>query len=223
MKKKYLMILVTLILAFSLVACGGQETTEQPAEPVETETAEQNAETNEGERHTSSENKVVVLNGELEKLEGPIYLTSVGQSADVSMLDALLSRMDVDYTFNSTATAEDISGSKTVIIAAGASSKGLGAAGISADDESARAQAIMDLTETEDITVVLAHLGGASRRGELSDQFADQVLEHTDILLIVEDGNEDGKFTSFAENNGKVIALVNAIADSVEPLESMFK
>ncbi|MDR7870240.1 MAG: DUF6305 family protein [Tissierellaceae bacterium] len=225
-KKSYTLLILILALSMVLTACGGSDSTpsnsdKTPANEASTDSGNTDA-TDEVVRHTNADNKVVTLNGDLKALEGPVYLTSVGQSADVSMLDALMKKVGVEYTFNSTAKADDIKGSKTIIIASGASSKGLGAAGISADEEKARAQEILDFCKAEDITVIMAHLGGVARRGELSDQFADMVMDYSHGILMVEDGNDDGKFSDFAENKNIPITLVNTIADCMDPLKVMF-
>lgn len=174
------------------------------------------------ERQTSAEKKVVNIGAFDKACESPIVVTSVGQSADVSMLDALMKKVDAQYTFNSTATAADIAEAKTVIIASGASSKGLGAAGISADDEKARAKELLQACKDKGITVIAAHLGGSARRGALSDEFTDMVLESSDYIIVVEDGNNDGKFTKFAEDKSLPITLLNSIADCMEPLKALF-
>ncbi len=174
---------------------------------------------------TSDSNRVVTENGTFTKdnVPGPVLVTSVGQSADVSMLDALMKKVGAaDYTFNSTAAADEMANYGTIIIACGASSKGLGAAGISQEDELARAQAIVDAVKDSDATVIVAHLGGASRRGALSDQFNNMMLPCADYIMVVEDGNDDGLFTDAATDNGVPITLIYSIADAVTPLTELF-
>lgn len=173
---------------------------------------------------TSKDSRVVTENGEFDKalLQKPVLVTSIGQSADVSMLDALLKKVGAEYTFNATASAEELANYKTVIIAAGASSKGLGAAGISQEDEIARAEAMMKVAEENEITVILMHLGGASRRGTLSDRFSDMVLEKSAYIIMVEDGNQDSKFTEAAVEKQVPITLLSTIADAMTVLKDLF-
>ena len=173
---------------------------------------------------TSESNRVVTENGTFTKdqVEGPVLITSIGQSADVSMLDALMKKAGADYTFNATASAEDAAGYKTIILASGASSKGLGAAGISQEDELARAEAIVKTAKDNGITVIAAHLGGAARRGALSDQFNDMALSCASYVLVVEEGNDDGKFTDAATDAGIPISLLYTIADALTPLQEIF-
>lgn len=233
MKKKILTILIGSMLIFGLTACGSgpaeDANTPSPTEKTETNTEDKTTEdkTTEaettGEKLTSKENPVSLVGSFDEKLEGPIYLTSIGQSADAAMIDAMMKKIGVEYSYNSLFSAEEMADAKTIIISSGASSKGLGAAGISMDDEVARAEEIMKLIDDNDITVVFAHVGGSARRGEMSDEFSKMVLDKATVGIVVEDGNQDGMFTTVAEEKGIPIYLVNAISDAVSPLEELFK
>lgn len=173
---------------------------------------------------TSESNRVVTENGTFtkEQAPSPVLITSIGQSADVSMLDALMKKIGAEYTYDATASADEVAGYKTVIIACGASSKGLGAAGISQEDEIARAEAIAQVAEENDIAVIAAHLGGSARRGNLSDQFNSLALSCADYIMVVEEGNEDGFFTDAATDAGIPITLLYSIADAMTPLQEIF-
>lgn len=173
---------------------------------------------------TSKEKPVVTENGEFtrEQAPEPILVTSVGQSADVSMLGALLKKAGANSTLNPTAKPEEIKDYKTLIIATGASSKGLGAAGISKEDELARAEALLKAAEENKVTVIMAHLGGAARRGTLSDQFIDLVMAKAAYIFVVEDGNGDGKFTTFAAEKKVPITLLKTIASAMEIIKPLF-
>ena len=126
-------------------------------------------------------------------------------------------------SFAPLATAEEVANYKTVVIAAGMSSKGLGAAGISEESEFARAEAIVQAIKDNGITVIFAHLGGSSRRGAKSDQFADLVLGVSSYLLFVEAGDlSDHKFSNYALNNNIPYTTVYTIVDALQPLNEMF-
>ena len=128
----------------------------------------------------------------------------------------------VAYTYNPTATSADLGGVKTVVIAVGNSTKGLGAAGISQDQETARAKEFMAAVKKAGVKVICCHIGGATRRGALSDAFADMVLPLSSYILVKEDGNEDGKFTSFAAANNIPITLVYGSKDTVDAFKQIF-
>lgn len=235
MKKRNVCMLLAAALSCSLLltACGGGGTstttpgTSTPSTSTSAPAGSGGASTGAESGYTfrtSESNRVVTENGTFTKdqVSAPVLITSFGQSADVSMLDALMKKVGADYTFNATASADDVANYKTVIIACGASSKGLGAAGISQEDELARANAIAQTVKDNGITVIAAHLGGASRRGALSDQFNDIALGVANYVMVVEEGNDDGKFTDAATDKGVPITLLHSIADAITPLTELF-
>lgn len=234
MKKFASVISMLLICSMALTACGSTGgdkstggSTQQPGTSQGAASSQGSGSTGDSSGYTfrtSADNKVVTENGTFTKdsIEYPVLITSIGQSADVSMLDALMKKVGADYTFNATASADDVANYKTVIIACGASSKGLGAAGISQEDELARANAIAQTVKDNGITVIAAHLGGASRRGALSDQFNDIALGVANYVMVVEEGNDDGKFTDAATDKGVPITLLHSIADAITPLTELF-
>ncbi|MGE5676799.1 MAG: DUF6305 family protein [Pseudomonadota bacterium] len=152
--------------------------------------------------------------------EQPAFLTSIGQSADVQMVKTLLTRAEVKFDFNAIAKADEISG-KTLILAVGGSSKGLGAAGIKAEDELARASEIVKAAKDKKMTIISVHVGGEARRGELSDKFINEVVPQSDYIIIVKDGNKDGLFDKLA--NGIPMDSVEKITAVVDPLKAAFK
>lgn len=211
--------------AATTAAATTAETTaaETTAAEKASEAAETTAQAASGETVTTADNAVVTI-GELDKskFEAPVLITSFGQSTDAAMLDNVMGRLDVEYTYNATATADDVAGYKTIIITVGASTKGLGAAGISEADETARAEAFMEAVKSADCEVICCHIGGASRRGALSDAFADMVLTESSYVIVKEDGNADGKFTNYAKENDIPITLVNQTKNTVTVLTDLF-
>ena len=172
---------------------------------------------------TDSKNRKVTIGTITEKFQGPVLVTSFGQSTDGSMIEQVMKRLKtVAYTYNPTATSADLGGVKTVVIAVGNSTKGLGAAGISQDQETARAKEFMAAAKKAGVKVICCHIGGATRRGALSDAFADMVLPLSSFILVKEDGNEDGKFTSFAAANNIPITLVYGSKDTVDAFKQIF-
>lgn len=252
MKKIFLIVLAAAIL-FAFVACSKSETpaasaapaastaaattTSQTApvaaaEPVQSTTPstgtvdteyDPNA-TVEFEMKTSEATRIVTI-GDIDKslYEAPIFVTSFGQSTDAAMLDTVMGRVGVEYKYSTNATADDIEGYKTVIIAVGASTKGLGAAGISEADETARAKAIMDKLQAEDVEVICCHIGGSGRRGTLSDVFADMVMAQCSYIVLKEDANFDGKFTDYAAAHNIPISLIYATKDTVTVFSDLLK
>lgn len=155
--------------------------------------------------------------------EGPIALTSAGQSADVKMIETLIKKTDMDYTTDTVLTVESLGDAKTLIFAIGGSSKGLGAAGIDADDEIERINALIEKAKEDGLTIIGMHVGGEGRRGELSDKFINATIQSVDYLVYVESGNFDGLLSDLASENSIPTESVDSIAASFEALQKAFK
>ena len=175
------------------------------------------------DQQTSEENRVVTI-GTIDKslYSQPVFVTSFGQSTDAAMLDTVMKRIGVEYVYNATANADAVKGYKTVVIAVGASTKGLGAAGISEAEETERAKAIMQAIAETGAQVICCHIGGSARRGTLSDVFADMVMEKASYIVLKEDANFDYKFTKYAEEHNLPISLIYATKDTMTVFADVF-
>lgn len=132
---------------------------------------------------------------------GKIYTTTVGQ-ADLAVINNLVERAGVttdNYTSNNLLTAADVENGSTVIIAVGASGKGLGGAGTDTTKELARAKEFT--AKAANINIVCVHVGGTSRRGETSDPTIKEIAAHSKVMLVVETGNADGLFNTLSTDN----------------------
>ena len=154
----------------------------------------------------------------------PAFLTTVGQSADIEMVKVLMDRSAVPYTANAQAKAGDLaaSGAKTLVVVLGGSTKGLGAAGISADAEIDRAKALFAEAKKLGMTVIGMHVGGEARRGQLSDRFIQAAVPACQYVVVVADGDKDGFITKLC---GAAIPMdkVDRISGAVDPLRKVFK
>lgn len=153
----------------------------------------------------------------------PALLTSIGQSADVEMAKAIMTRAKLSFTMDSLVKAQALANanSKTLIIVIGGSSKGLGAAGISADAELERSKALLTEAKKRGMKIIGMHIGGEARRGELSDRFINEAVPYCDYFIVVAEGNGDGLFTKLC---GTKIPLdsVDKISQLGAPLAAAF-
>lgn len=142
----------------------------------------------------------------------PILMTSAGQSADVQMLYAIAARSGLEAEVRPLIEAEDFDPDAigTLAIAAGGSGKGLGAAGIDADQEMARVTALLEKAKGK-CKIIVAHLGGEARRGELSDRFIKAVLPYADYMIVVEGG--DGTDNLFSKTAQELEIPIDFVAD----------
>lgn len=154
--------------------------------------------------------------------EGPILLTSDGQSADVNVVQTLLKKCEIESDLNATASADDLSGYKTLVLAIGGSSKGLGAAGIDENQELERVNSLITKAKEEGITVISLHIGGSARRGTLSDKFIPDALKAADAAIIVSEGDSDGLMKGIVTDGNIPTAFVDNQVGAIEPLKTLF-
>ena len=153
--------------------------------------------------------------------ETPVLLTSCGQSPGPTYVKLFLGRLGVDHELLEQATPQDLMDAqaggtpyKSLIIVTGASLKGMGAAGVSMREELMRTEALIAEARRQGMTVIGAHVEGMDRRaqgaapGDNSDeQSIDAVMPNADVMVVRQDGNEDGRFSVISESQGVPLVL----------------
>jgi len=157
-----------------------------------------------------------------EQFEQPVILTSAGQSVDVKLAGVLFTRLGIEHTVSLEATSKDLEGFKTLLVVPGYSSKGLGAAGVSRDDEMARVDELLAGASKANVRVLALHLGGKARRGAQSDDFNAMVVSNADLAIVVAQGDEDGFFTKLCQEGEVPLTIVDLMADAMKPLGEVF-
>ena len=101
----------------------------------------------------------------------PILLTTAGRSTDIYVAQTLLRQAGIDdvLTAPNAMPKEVTSYYGALVVAVGASEKGLAAAGQTKEEELVHIQAVLDAAQERDIPVLALHIGSYSRRGELTD------------------------------------------------------
>lgn len=170
----------------------------------------------------------------------PVIITSCGQSPGATMIKVIFMKMKLSegsYEEKGLVTADDLkaaadSGSpyKTLIITMGASLKGMGAAGVSMEEELARTAQLIDEARRQGMTVIGAHVEGIKRRAQGADpgdntdeKSIDAVAPNSDLLIVRHAGNADGRFTTIAEEKGLPMIEVEKTLDLVPEFEKLFK
>ena len=173
---------------------------------------------------------------EAPKAETPVLLTSCGQSPGPVMLKVILQKLGLKYELNALATAADLKAKaqagtpyKSLVIVMGASLKGMGAAGISIDDELKRSAELIDEARKEGIKIIGAHIEGMKRRsqgaaaGDTTDeQSIDAVAPNSDLLIINKEGDSDGRFTTISKAKNIPMVVVEKNLDLVAELQKLF-
>ncbi|MGB4705251.1 MAG: DUF6305 family protein [Candidatus Saccharicenans sp.] len=166
----------------------------------------------------------------------PVLLTSCGQSPGPAIIKVVLQRLNIPFDLEPLATASMLQKKKesgqpygTVIIVMGASLKGMGAAGISIDDEIKRINALIQEARKQGLIIIGAHVEGMKRRaqgaaaGDTTDeQNIDAVAPQSDILLVNREGNADGRFTTISRNRNIPLIEVEKNIDLVNELSKIF-
>lgn len=178
---------------------------------------------------------------ETPKPELPVLITSCGQSPGADMLKVIFMRLKLErppqpYEVRMMATAEDLKVKKeagipyrSLIIVMGASLKGMGAAGISIDDELKRTRRLMAEARNQGITLIGAHIEGMKRRaqgaavGDNTDELSiDAVAPNMDLLIINKDGNADNRFTVIADEKNIPMIEVEKNLELLQKLGVLF-
>lgn len=155
--------------------------------------------------------------------EGAVILTSIGQSADADVVSTLCQRAGIDVYANNTIDADSVTDQyKTIIMAVGGSSKGLGAAGIDADQELARAEALISRCKDLGVKIVAMHTGGSARRGTLSDSFINPVFAAADVAIVISEGDSDGLMANILSANSTPSAYLESAAEAIGILQTLF-
>ena len=135
------------------------------------------------------------------EFDQPMLITSIGQSADGQMVRVLAQRAGLSFTYDALAGAAAVAECRTLALVVGGSSKGLGAAGINPEQEEQRAQDLIANAKNAGAKIMVLHVGGEARRGELTDRFIRLAAPHANYMIVVADGNQDGIFSQIAGEN----------------------
>jgi len=155
------------------------------------------------------------------EFEQPMLITSIGQSADAQMVKALAERNGLKYTYEVAAKADGLGDAKTLMLVIGGSSKGMGAAGVNQGQEEERAKALIAKAKERNVKIIAMHVGGSSRRGELTDRFI-PLMANADYAIVVVDGDKDKAFSNVVAGKIPVDYPTN-IGDVGKYLKAAFK
>lgn len=153
----------------------------------------------------------------------PALLTSAGQTADVLIVKGLAARAAVEVRYSPFATGDSLVGVGSVILVAGGSSKGLGAAKVDPDKELQRVKSVVAKARAAKIPIVTLHIGGEARRGALSDPFNRLAAQEALVLVVLAAGDSDGFFRKIAaEKKSRYIGIEKQI-DVLGVLRDLFQ
>jgi hypothetical protein len=155
--------------------------------------------------------------------EQPALITSAGQSADGLQASVLAKKAELKADLAKFAANKDLENHKTLILVLGASMKGLGAAGLDTDKEKERITQLLAEAKKRNLPVLCLHIGGETRRGQLTDEMIGEYLPAAQMAIVVKSGNKDGIFTKICTAKNIPLIEVDKILDVVVPLKASFK
>ena len=155
--------------------------------------------------------------------ERPGFITSAGQTSDAAIVKVLANtRLKLGLDYDIAAKTQAIENAKTLVLVLGVSNKGLGAAGLSLEQEIERVKNIVAEAIKNNTRIISIHTGGTARRGEASNQVIELCVPVSNVVIVVEGGNNDGFFTSLCEKNNVPLVQVPSIAEAGNVLMSLF-
>ena len=154
----------------------------------------------------------------------PGLITSVGQSSDIAIIKALLNtKLKLGLDVNPVAKPSDFAGAKTLVIVIGASTKGLGAAGIDMDQEMNRTKTLLKTAREQGVRILAMHVGGEARRGKSTNDLIELVVPESQHVVVVSTGNKDKFFNTLSAKGGIALTEVPSLAAAGDAVKSLFK
>ncbi len=152
----------------------------------------------------------------------PGYITSAGQTSDAAIVKVLANtKLKLGFGYDIAAKPQAIAGVKTLVLVLGASNKGLGAAGLSLEQDMERVKNLIAESKKQGAKIISMHTGGTARRGEASNHVIALCVPLSDAVIVVEGGNADGFFTGLCEKAGVPLIEAASIAEAGSVLKSL--
>lgn len=163
------------------------------------------------------------------KGQQPLLITNAGQGPGAKMARLLLQRTgavtDFDYLAEPKPADLKTKPYKTLMVVLGSTAKGLGASGITIDDEIERLNAVMAEAKKLKLQIVAVLLEGKTRRGKpggADERCIDAVAPFAHYLVVKKDGNEDGRFDAIAKKTGAPLTFIDDAVDFGDVVKAMY-
>ena len=163
------------------------------------------------------------------KGQQPLLITNAGQGPGAKMARLLLQRTgavaDFDYIAEPQPADLKAKPFKTLMVVLGSTAKGLGASGITIDQEIERLNAMIAEAKRLKLQVVCVLLEGKTRRGKpggSDERCIDAIAPFANYLVVKKDGNEDGRFDVIAKKSGAPLTFIDDAVDFSEVVKAMY-
>lgn len=162
----------------------------------------------------------------------PFMITNAGQGPGGKMGRLLATRAgtlveDEDFYYVDVPYAADVTAREysAILIVIGSTDKGLGATGITIDEEIARVNEVMAAAKEANVPVIAVMLE-KDKRSDVStnanERCIDAVCPGAAWMVVIKDVNTDGRFDAFKEANGTPLTLLDSSMDFITLIQQAF-
>lgn len=165
-------------------------------------------------------------------IQGPFMITNAGQGPGGKMGRLLASRAgtlveDEDFFYVDVPYAADVTAREyaAIVIVIGSTDKGLGATGITIDQEIARVDEVMAAAKEAEVPVIAVMLEKDKRSNvatNANERCIDAVCPGASWIVVLNEVNTDARFDAFKEANGTPLTLLDNSMDFITLVQQAF-
>ena len=158
----------------------------------------------------------------------PFMITNAGQGPGGKMGRLLVSRAgtlteDEDFYYVDVPYAAD--DYSAIVIVIGSTDKGLGATGITIDQEIARVDEVVARANEKGVPVIAVMLEKDKRsdvKTNSNERCIDAVCPHASWMIVTADVNTDGRYDAFKAENGTPLTILDSSMDFISLVQQAF-
>ena len=162
----------------------------------------------------------------------PFMITNAGQGPGGKMGRLLVSRAgtlteDEDFYYVDVPYAADVDArdDSAIVIVIGSTDKGLGATGITIDQEIARVDEVVARANEKGVPVIAVMLEKDKRsdvKTNSNERCIDAVCPHASWMIVTADVNTDGRYDAFKAENGTPLTILDSSMDFISLVQQAF-
>ena len=162
----------------------------------------------------------------------PFMITNAGQGPGGKMGRLLVSRAgtlteDEDFYYVDVPYAADVDARdySAIVIVIGSTDKGLGATGITIDQEIARVDEVVARANEKGVPVIAVMLEKDKRsdiKTNSNERCIDAVCPHASWMIVTADVNTDGRYDAFKAENGTPLTILDSSMDFISLVQQAF-
>lgn len=162
----------------------------------------------------------------------PFMITNAGQGPGGKMGRLLVSRAgtlteDEDFYYVDVPYAADVDARdySAIVIVIGSTDKGLGATGITIDQEIARVDEVVARANEKGVPVIAVMLEKDKRsdvKTNANERCIDAVCPHAAWMIVTADVNTDGRYDAFKAENGTPLTILDSSMDFISLVQQAF-